>query len=54
MGVTIDLLSVLNQEMGLEGSNKCIKRFEQKDFWVIKLPEHEKNCLILFQTMKNI
>ena len=50
MGVTIDLLSVLNQEMGLEGSNKCIKRFEQKDFWVIKLPEHEKK---LFNSIPN-
>jgi len=38
----VDLLSILNEDMGLENSNKQIRRFEQRDFWMMSLPEHEK------------
>jgi|7_EtaG_2_1085326.scaffolds.fasta_scaffold147252_2 hypothetical protein len=43
----VDLLSILNEDMGLENSNKQIRRFEQRDFWMMSLPEHEKKLFNL-------
>ena len=43
----VDLLKVLNEEMGLDNTNKEIKRFEQRHFWMMSLPEHEKKTFNL-------